>query len=789
MSWFYNMKTATKLILGFLIVAVITAVVGIVGITNMGTINSMADVMYARELLGVSYIKEANINILFIARTEKNYIMAVTDDQRKKYTTNLEKYWVLLRENIAKAKPLVHTEKGKELFAKLESAITDWEKVHKQVIETASKEKLSEARESATLSNGLAREKINVVGDTIEEIARAKEHNAKELADDTMKIYNSSRNFMTGLIIAGIVFGMILGIFISGSISNPLKAMVKTAEGIAHGDLSVSVDYNSRDEVGTLAVAFTEMIKKIKLLTSDADMLVKNAVEGRLANRADATKHEGEYRKIIEGINATLDSIIGPLNMAADYIARISKGDIPDKVTSEYRGDFNNIKNNLNRLIDVLKALTADTDALVKNAVEGNLANRADVTKHDGGYRRIVEGINATLDAIIGPLNMAAQYIARISKGDIPDKIIAEYRGDFNNIKNNLNKLIEAENDITALAEDLSVGNLMVKIKVRSEQDKLMQGLLLMTNKLTEVVLDVQQASDQVASGSQEMSSTAQQLSQGSSEQAAAAEEVSSSMEQMAANIKGNSDNAQMTEKIAQKSSHSAKEGARVVIQTVKAMKDISEKITMIEDIARQTNLLALNAAIEAARAGEHGKGFAVVASEVRELAGRSQTAAADINTLVSSSVEVSERAGEMLNGLLPDIQKTAELVQEITASSVEQNSGADQINKAIQQLDQVIQQNAASAEEISSTSEELSAQAQQLQAIMTFFKTNDSASDGVVRKGKPAPKRPAIRSKEAERHLVKHLSKAIEHAPTRRTGMSIKVDQEDRDDNEYEKY
>jgi len=197
-------------------------------------------------------------------------------------------------------------------------------------------------------------------------------------------------------------------------------------------------------------------------------------------------------------------------------------------------------------------------------------------------------------------------------------------------------------------------------------------------------------------------------------------------MEQMASNIRQNADNAMQTEKIAMKSSEDAREGGQAVAETVSAMKDIAEKISIIEEIARQTDLLALNAAIEAARAGEHGKGFAVVASEVRKLAERSQTAAGEISKLSSASVEVAEKAGEMLAKLVPDIQKTAELVQEISAASNEQNAGAEQINKAIQQLDQVIQQNASASEEMASTAEELAGQSEQLQNTIGYFKVDD---------------------------------------------------------------
>jgi methyl-accepting chemotaxis protein len=259
----------------------------------------------------------------------------------------------------------------------------------------------------------------------------------------------------------------------------------------------------------------------------------------------------------------------------------------------------------------------------------------------------------------------------------------------------------------------------------------------------------------------------------------------------MNATIKQNADNAAQTEKIALKSATDATESGKAVSETVGAMKDIAAKISIIEEIARQTNLLALNAAIEAARAGEHGKGFAVVASEVRKLAERSQTAAGEISHLSASSVEVAEKAGEMLARLVPDIQKTAELVQEITAASKEQTTGADQINSAIQQLNQVIQQNAGAAEEMSSTAEELSSQAEQLQSTISFFKvdTLETGRKAVA----PIAKHPA----PAHKLHVAHLAPKNQFAApiARHSGVALNLGHEtmkgngDSRDAEFEKF
>jgi methyl-accepting chemotaxis protein len=266
-----------------------------------------------------------------------------------------------------------------------------------------------------------------------------------------------------------------------------------------------------------------------------------------------------------------------------------------------------------------------------------------------------------------------------------------------------------------------------------------------MRGRLTGVILDVKSAAGSVSSGSRQMAASAEQMSDGATRQASNTEEVSSSMEEMDSNIQQNADNAQETEKIAMKAAEDAERGGRAVEQTVEAMRNIAEKITIIEEIARNTNLLALNAAIEAARAGEQGKGFAVVASEVRKLAERSQKAAGEISELSTSSVDVAEEAGTVLRELVPGIRRTSELVQEISASSAEQRAGSQQVNKALAGLDQIVQQNASHAEEMASTAEALSGQAEQLQEVIGFFETGDGA-DGRAR---------GIKSVTAERRLL----------------------------------
>ncbi len=373
------------------------------------------------------------------------------------------------------------------------------------------------------------------------------------------------------------------------------------------------------------------------------------------------------------------------------------------------------------------RAVTNEMDALLSDVVtleEGRLDEADRLADLDYAQTRTIMLSVAGAALLIAVL--AAFWIAMsINKG---------LRGAVQAVQN------VAEGDLTRFAP----------ITSKDEIGELLGYVNTMIERLRGVVGDALAASDNVSSGSQELSASSEQLSQGATEQASAAEEASASMEQMAANIKQNADNAAQTEKIARQSSRDAETSGQAVNRAVGAMRTIAEKISIVQEIARQTDLLALNAAVEAARAGEHGKGFAVVASEVRKLAERSQAAAAEISSLSGDTVQVATDAGEMLNRLVPDIQKTAELVSEISAACREQDIGASQINEAIQQLDKVTQQNAGASEEMSATSEELASQAEELQASIAFFRVENGAS--AVKPAKRSPAKAPAKATHAAR-------------------------------------
>ncbi len=322
------------------------------------------------------------------------------------------------------------------------------------------------------------------------------------------------------------------------------------------------------------------------------------------------------------------------------------------------------------------------------------------------------------------PVGQVAAMLGELEKGHLDVRLNLERTDEIGTMARTLDAFADnLRDEVVGSLQRIAAGDLTVDVSPRDGEDAVRGALRKLGGDLRGLIRQIRVAGEQIASGSEQVAGSSQLLSQGSSEQAAAAEETSATIEQMTANIRQNSDNALATEQIATKAAADAGRGGEAVAKTVVAMKEIAGKIGIIEEIARQTNLLALNAAIEAARAGEHGKGFAVVAGEVRKLAERSQAAAAEINKLSVDSVEVAEGAGVLLQSMVPDIRRTADLVQEIAAASREQDAGAGQVSRAVQQLDTIIQQNASAAEEMASTAEELTSQVEQLWEMIALFR------------------------------------------------------------------
>ena len=556
---------------------------------------------------------------------------------------------------------------------------------------------------------------------------------------------------------------------------------------VSNGKIDELIAQTYKGDHEKMKQAINNVAVVLQGLQKELARLIEASKEGQLSDRGKPEQFQGAFAEIVRGVNTMLDAILLPIGEGNRILVQVSNGKIDELIAHTYKGDHEKMKQAINNVAQVLQELHKELARLTEASNAGKLAERGHHDQFKGAYAEIVRGVNAILDAVIVPLNVSAKYVEQISKGDNPPLITDTYYGDFNLIKNNLNTLVTAMNEITSAADEIANGNLTVDIRERSAQDKLMQALASMVSGLTQTVSDIRTIAGEVSSASQSISTASIQVSKGASAQAAAAEEASSSMEEMVSNIKQNADNAQQTDKIANKSAKDALESGKSVLEAVAAMKEIANKISIIEEIARQTNLLALNAAIEAARAGEHGKGFAVVAAEVRKLAERSQKAAGEINQLSATTLKVSEKSGEMLDKLVPDIQRTAELVQEISSASKEQDTGAEQINKALQQLEQVIQQNASASEEMASTTEELTGQSEQLVSALSFFHTGDE-ENAHGRRG--AATKPAKQAAAAPTRAAKPNGHAPAAKAAGKSGVNLRLgDKHDEMDAEFERY
>ncbi len=478
----------------------------------------------------------------------------------------------------------------------------------------------------------------------------------------------------------------------------PINVTAEYVDRISKGDIPPKITDKYNGDFNEIKNNLNQCIDAVTLLVSDAGILSKAAVEGKLDTRADANKHQGDFKKIVQGVNNTLDSVIGPLNVAAEYVDRISKGDIPPKITDKYNGDFNEIKNNLNQCIDAVNNLVNDANMLSVAAVEGKLQTRADATKHQGDFRKIVEGVNNTLDSVIKPIEEAAEILQKMSQGDLSNEVTGNYKGDHAILKNAINKTL------TSINELISQANI---------------------------------ASDQVTSGAQQVADASQSLSQGATQQASSLEEVSSSMQEISAQTKQNAENANKANSFATESKTAALNGNKQMGNLMSAMseiadssKNISKIIKVIDEIAFQTNLLALNAAVEAARAGRHGKGFAVVAEEVRNLAARSAKAAKETSEMIEEAIKkaqngsaIANQTATVLNVIEQSATTVSEIIADIATASTQQAQSISEINTSLVQIEQVTQQNTANAEESAAASEQLSGQSRELKNMLSKFR------------------------------------------------------------------
>jgi methyl-accepting chemotaxis protein len=467
-------------------------------------------------------------------------------------------------------------------------------------------------------------------------------------------------------------------------------------------------------------------------LENELNVTIDKLLNGVLDTRINNTKFTGSYIEIANNLNKMLDAIINPLNVTSNYIDRISKGDIPPKITDEYKGDFNEIKNNLNLLIDSIQSVVDDTLTIAKALAEGNLELRAEASKHQGVFREIVETINSAVDNIAGPLQETSMVMNFMSDGDLTVRILGEYVGELQKLKENINN---------------------------------------MTDSITDLLLQVAGSADITASTAAELSAIAETLAASAAENSAQVDEIATAIEEMSRTISENAMGATRASEVAERSKQIASEGGQAVIQTVNKMKEIAsvvrasadkieklgesskqigEIISVIDEIADQTNLLALNAAIEAARAGEQGRGFAVVADEVRKLAERTTEATKQIANMikgiqketeeavramkqgtdeVNSGILLADQAGKALEEIMHSTQEVWDMINQIAAATEEQSSTAEQVAKNVSSISQVTADTANRVQDIAKSTEDLAKQTEVLRTLLERFKLQKETS------------------------------------------------------------
>jgi methyl-accepting chemotaxis protein len=512
--------------------------------------------------------------------------------------------------------------------------------------------------------------------------------------------------------------GIVAAVLIARPIIRPVQELVTVAQAIAGGDLNQSLELDQNDEIGDLASTINEMVsslrqaeverkeneQKVQMVLDEVAETAKKLNAGNISARTDVTKTEGELKNVLTGFNDAISAVVEPLKVTGNYIARISQGDIPEKITTDYKGDFDVIKNDINTAIETIQNLVREINSLTTAAENGDLSVRGNSSSFSGDWKNVVDGINNMLQLIIAPIEEARGVLSDMAMGNLTKGMEGAYQGDYAIIKDAMNDTLAAFNDL-----------------------------------LSQVNVSV----EQVAAGASQVSDASQAVSQGATEQASSLEETTASMTEINSQSRQNAENAAQANQLSNSARNDAEKGNTQMQEMLSAMSEInnssaqiSKIIKVIDEIAFQTNLLALNAAVEAARAGVHGKGFAVVAEEVRNLAQRSAKAAKETTELIEGSVEkvengtkIAEHTAKALHEIIGGITKVSDLVDEIASSSREQVQGIDQVTQALSQIDQVTQQATANAEESASASEELSSQALQLKQMLSKFRLKNSGS------------------------------------------------------------
>ncbi len=710
------MTMKQRLVLLVSIAVLALAVVAGLGIYQIQRVFDTTNYTNENSMPSVQTLQQAYIPLASLRSQVWQHITLDDPARKAEIQAKIESNLAKVNEAFQKYEGFISDDKDRQYLKTDRDALEAYNQIRTRVLELSRENKAAQARD-LMLNNQAVFNKIN---DTMLDHLQYNADLGAKSAEEAKATVSAAIRMATGISLLALVTLVVLGTLITRHILRQLggdPAYAAECVGrIANGKLDEEIRLNAGDKSSLLA-DMAHMQETIRKLIQEMDHMSAEHDKGDIDVAIAAKSYPGQFCSMAEGINAMVAGHLSVKRKAMACVMEFGRGNF-DAPLEQFPGKKAFINENIEQVRRNLKALIEDTSTLAAAATRGQLDLRADATRHEGDFRRIVQGINDTLDAIILPLNDAMGVLKAVEGGDLSQSIQANYQGKLKELSDSVNSMVD---------------------------------------RLSTVVQEVRTSADALTTASEQISATSQSLSSSASQQSSSVEETSASMEQMSSSINQNTDNASVTDGIAAKAATQAVEGGKAVTDTVAAMKSIANKIGIIDDIAYQTNLLALNAAIEAARAGEHGKGFAVVAAEVRKLAERSQVAAQEISQVATDSVSLAEHAGNLLDEIVPSIKKTSDLVQEITAASKEQALGVGQINGAMSQLTQTTQQNAAASEELAATAEEMTGQAEQLQQLMGFFRTRggNQSSHGRNSFAVQAPKaavkeEPRLQSNEA---------------------------------------
>ena len=764
---FKNLTIKARLIYLISFLSVVLAVIGFMGLRGMSHANDGLQTVYLDRAVPLGQIAE--ISDLMAENIRQLHLASMHDtrlEESKLHDHPISMHTDKVEKNIA--------EIGKIWEAYAASYMTPEEKV---IADDYLAKRKAFVNDGLRVAMGLYKQgryaagneaMIKVVGplgiaamDRADDLKNLQIDVAKAEFEKSSAEYANTRIVSVSSIILGIALAVFIGLMLIRNVTRSLQTAQQVAAAIAAGDLSSSIDTLQKDEVGVLLNSMKSMQDSLQAIVAEIKNIVEDAaIRGDFSTKMDMTGKAGYTKELSDLLNSLSSVSETGLNDVTRVATALANGDLSQKITKDYPGVFGQTKNGVNNTVDALTKIVGEIKDIVEDAaVRGSFSTKMAMDGKQGYVRELSELLNQLSNVTEAGIADVVRVANALAKGDLTQTIAKEYAGSFNDMKVGVNGTV---------------------------------------NNLKELVGQIKDATDTINTASKEIASGNADLSQRTEEQASSLEETASSMEELTSTVKQNAENAKQANQLAIGASDVAGKGGAVVGQVVTTMDSINESsrkivdiISVIDGIAFQTNILALNAAVEAARAGEQGRGFAVVAGEVRNLAQRSAAAAKEIKTLIGDSVEKVEggsklvaQAGQTMEEIVTAIKRVTDIMSEITAASVEQSAGIEQVNLAITQMDEVTQQNAALVEEAAAAAESLEEQAQNLSVSVATFKVGSGSGTAVARREQaPVARAPAPHAAPA------HKGAAVARAPAKAPAAKPKGKPQSDDDGEWEEF